>query len=212
MLIAKLTVSINDAGIAYNSATELEAKHQAGDVLEDGKVVRGLGTHFASKEAKERYDKLTAEGNAIRVKFANRFLRTPIEATFIISKPGEAREFAAQFASNPDIVVRVFEFELGSVGGNLDEMEMKEWSRRVKEQLKRVPLGRSEEADEEGLDALETLASCPVLARETAERLMKMVNEARVGTLKRADLKRNVALLDVSMDQTSLEIPRSVPA
>lgn len=210
MLIAKLRVSLKDCGIQYNSAAELETTKSRGAVLTDGKVVRGLGTHFASLEAKERFDKLTSEGQAIREQFNLRFMRTPIESTFVISERGEAKKFAAQFNGNPDIEVSVFEFELGSASGDLDEKEMKEWSDRVKNQLKRVPLGRGEEADNDGLAALETLAGCPVLAKETADRIRLMVSEVRVGKMNRTELKRGISLLEVSMDQTSLA-PRSRP-
>jgi hypothetical protein len=210
MLIAKLRINLKDCGIQYNNAAELETSKTRGTVLSYGKIVRGLGTHFASQEAKERFDRLTSESNVIRGKFNRRFLRTPIESTFVIGKRGEAKEFAAQFNTNPDITVSVFEFELGSANGELDEKEMKEWSERVKAQLKQVPLGRGEEADLEGLSALETLASCPVLAKETADRIRLMVAEVRVGKMTRTDLRRGIQLLDVEMDQTSL-VPRSRP-
>ena len=213
MLIAKLRISLKDCAIAYNSSSELETDKARGTVLADGKVLRGLGTHFASKEAQEKWTRLTAESNVIRTKFNQRFLRTPIESTFVVSRPGEAKDFAMQFTSNPDIEVSVFEFELGSASGELDDKEMKEWSERVKNQLKRVPLGRGEDTDKEGLDALETLAGCPVLAKETKERILQMVGEVRVGKMNRTDLKRGISLLDVSMDQSSLvTAPRSRPA
>ena len=212
MLIAKLRISLKDAGIAYNSAAELETTHQRGDILADGKIVRGLGTHFANQEAKARFDRLTAESNVIRDKFNRRFLRTPIESTFVVNTPGEAKEFAKEFSGNPDIEVSVFEFELGAAAGELDEKEMREWSERVKAQLKRVPLGRGEEADEEGLTALLTLAGCPVLSKETAENISRMVAEVKVGKMNRTDLKRGISLLQVSMDQSSLvAAPRSRP-
>ena len=212
MLIAKLRISIKEAGIAYNSSSELGTDKTRGTTLEDGKVIRGLGTHFASKEAKERYDKLVSDSNAIRDKFNRRFLRTPIESTFVISRKGEAKEFVTQdLCANPDIEVMVFEFELGTANGELDDREMQDWSRRVKEQLKRVPLGRGQDTDDEGLAALETLASCPVLSKETAERIRVMVGEVKVGKMNRTELKRGISLLDVAMDQTSLCAPRSRP-
>jgi len=210
MLIAKLRISLKDCAIAYNSSAELETTKARGTVLTDGKIVRGLGTHFASQEAKERFDRLTAEANVIRNKFNEHFLRTPIESTFVIGVRGEAKAFIASLPVNPDIEVSVFEFELGSASGDLDEKEMKEWSVRVKAQLTRVPLGRGEEADQDGLAALETLAGCPVLSQETAARIRLMVSEVRVGKMTRTDLKRGISLLDVAMDQTSLA-PRRTP-
>lgn len=210
MLIAKLRISLKDCNIKYNSSAELETTKARGTVLVDGKIVRGLGTHFESIEAKERFDRLTKEANIIRNKFNERFLRTPIESTFVIGARGEAKAFVSSLEANPDIEVSVFEFELGSANGELDEKEMKEWSQRVKAQLTRVPLGRGEEADQDGLAALETLAGCPVLSPETAARIRLMVSEVRVGKMTRTDLKRGISLLDVAMDQTSLA-PRRTP-
>ena len=40
-----------------------------------------------------------------REKFNRRFLLTPIVPTFVINKPGDGKEFAAQYADNPDIEV-----------------------------------------------------------------------------------------------------------
>jgi hypothetical protein len=211
MLIAKLRVSLKDCGIQYNSSAELETAKVRGSELVDGKIIRGLGTHFASKEAKERFDRLTAKGNKIREQFNQRFLRTPLESTFVVTTPGEAKEFAKQFDSErPDIDVSVFEFELGATA-ELDEKEMKEWGERVKSQLKRVPLGRGEEVDEDGLTALLTLASCPVLAQETRDRINGMVAEVRVGKMNRADFKRGISILPVVMEQSTLLVPRSRP-
>ena len=211
MLIAKLRICLKDCNIKYNSKSELETTKDRGTVLADGKVVRGLGTHFESMEAKERFDRLTSESNAIRDKFNQRFIRSPLEGVFVINKAGEAKEFAAQFASNPDIEVSVSELVLGAAVEDLDEKEMKEWSERVKGQLKRIPLGRGEEADEDGLKALETLASCPVLSKETKDRIQLMVSEVRVGKMNRTDLKRGISILNVEMDQTSLA-PRRAAA
>lgn len=211
MYIAKLRISLKDVGIAYNSPTELETDKTRGTVLPDGKILRGLGTHFANKEAQERWQRLTTESNVIREKFNRRFLRTPIESTFVINKPGDGKEFAAQYADNPDIEVFVFEFELGSASGTLDDKEMKDWGDRVKAQLKRVPLGRGEDIDADGLNALKTLAGCPVLAKETSEAILRMVGEVEVGKMNRTDLKRGISLLQVSMNQESLMAPRSRP-
>lgn len=210
MLIAKLRISLKDVGIAYNSSSELETDKTRGTVLPDGKILRGLGTHFANKEAQERWQRLTTQSNVIREAFNRRFLRTPIESTFVVNKAGEAKEFARQFADNTDIEVSVFEFTLGSTS-DLDDKEMKEWGDRVKGQLKRVPLGRGEDIDAEGLSALETLAGCPVLSKETSEAILKMVGEVRVGKMNRVDLKRGISLLSVTMDQTTLVTPRSTP-
>ena len=119
-------------------------------------------------------------------------------------------KYAQKFQGNPDIEVIVTEFELGAQE-SMDEREMKDWSTRVKEQFKRIPLGRGEQADENGLSALETLAGCPVLSEATADKVRSLVAEVRVGKMNRTELKRGIALLDVSLDQTPLLAPRSRP-
>jgi hypothetical protein len=206
--IAKLRISLKDAGIQYNSATELETKVGRGSVLVDGKVVRGLGTHFASKEAQDRYNKLTARSNAIRDQFNSRFARFLFDGTYVV-KPGEGKEFAAQFVGDqPDITVDVFEYD---VTGDPDERELSVWSGRIKEQFKRAKLGRGEDVDEEGLKALETLAGCPILAAATRDRVLEMVGQVRAGKIDRVELKRGIGLLEVQVDNESLSVRRGTP-
>lgn len=210
MLIAKLTITLRDCGIEYNKSAELDTTKERGSVLDDGKVVRGLGTHFASQEAKERFDKLTARANEIRTIFGNKFGRGPLKGTYIISKLGEALEFIRQFESEQvaGTVVTVDEYNLN---GSLSERTLIDWAARNKDALKRVPLGGKKEASDEGIMALEALAACPALAQETRDAVLRMASEARVGSLTRVDLKRGISLLDVSMDKSVLMAPRSRP-
>jgi hypothetical protein len=203
MLIAKLRISLENANIHYNSCKELSTDKHRGTVLEDGKVVRGLGTHFADKASQERYDRLTKASNIIREKFNKHFMRTPIDGTFIINNKGEGKAFIGELTIDPELAVSVIEFELGSTE-SLDETEMREWGQRVKNQLTRIPLGRGEQTDEEGLTALQTLASCPVLSKETAQNIRTMIEQVRVGQMTRVDFKRNIEMLNVEMDQATL--------
>ena len=209
MYIAKLRISVNDAGVQYNNSAELETTHKRGDVLADGKIVRGLGTHFASQEAKDRYDKLVSRSNEIRGEFNRNFARFLFDGTYVV-KPGEGRTFAEKFSNDrPDVVVDVFEYD---ISGDPDERELSEWSQRIKGQLKQFPLGRGEKTDVEGLNALKTLAGCPVLAKETSDAILRMVGEVEVGRMNRTDLKRGISLLNVKMDSTTLTaVPRSRP-
>ena len=74
-----------------------------------------------------------------------------------------------------------------------------------------VSLGRTKEADEDGLRALETLASCPVLKSETGTRIKELVAALRVGTLTRVELTRNLETLDVQIEQSPLQLqPRRI--
>ena len=203
--IAKLKVSLNDCQIQYNNPEELETTKARGSVLTDGKIVRGLGTHFANKEAKDRFDRLTSRANAIREEFSRKFARGPFESTFIVSRKGEAIEMAQQYAGDqPDITVTAYEVDLSD-----GDLELTEWTERLKQQAKRFPLGRAETASDEGLSALEGFAECPVLSPSTKEAILNLVKQARSGDLKRVDLKRNIELLQVELETAPLMVPRT---
>ena len=210
MLIAKLRISMKDATISYNSSEELETEKGRGTVLPDGKVIRGLGTHFANLAAQERYDRLTKESNVVREKFNRRFMRTPIDGTFIISEKGEAKKYIESLNINTELDVSVIEFELGATAGGLDNAEMQEWGKRVKNQLLRIPLGRANTVDSEGMDVLKTLSNCPVLSKETSEAIRLLLAQVEVGQLNRVDFKRSIELLDVNMDQATLQPGRNI--
>ena len=105
MLIAKRRIGLVDATIQYNKPEELGTDKRRGTVLEDGKVLRGLGTHFANREAQIRYDKLTSESNAIREKFNRRFMRSPIDGVYVIATKGEAKEFVGGLTYDPGLDV-----------------------------------------------------------------------------------------------------------
>ena len=205
MLIAKLRVSLNNVGIGYNSGSELGTDKVRGVVLADGCVVRGLGTHFADVAAKERYDVLMHEANEIRSKFSRTFMRTPIEGTFVIPIKGQGKMFVEELPKNPDIEVSVIEFELSAAGDGLDVEELQEWSDRIKNQLLRIPLGRGKDVDDAGLESIETLASCPVMASGTSKAIKDLVVDVRAGTLSRQDFKIALEKTTIELDPTALD-------
>jgi hypothetical protein len=209
MLIAKLRISLIDASIQYNRPDELGTDKDRGAVLPDGKVVRGLGTHFANQAAKERFDRLTKESNLIREKFNRRFMRSPLEGVFVISKKGEAKEYVAGIPKVEGLEIYVTEFQLGGLDGGLDDQEMRAWGEKVKTQLSRIPLGRGKELDDEGIKALEALTSCPMLKPESAEYIRSMIAQLQVGKMDKIDFKRGIELMSVEMDQSALTVQRS---
>ncbi len=150
-----------------------------------------------------------ADANRIRTEFRKRFLATPIDGLYVVPKPGMARGFIDGLGHRDDINVRVTEFELASPNG-LDGGELTEWANRIKNQLSGVSLGRSKEADEDGLRALETLARCPVLKPETGTRIKELVAALRAEKITRIELKRNLQTLDVQIEQAPLA-PRRTP-
>jgi hypothetical protein len=210
MLIAKLRISLRDAAIQYNRADELGTSTTRGTVLADGKVIRGLGTHFLNAAAQQRFDKLTSESNAIREKFNRRFLRSPIDGVYVIGNKGEAKEFVKALAYDGGLEVWVTEFELGNTNGGLDSTEMTAWAGKVKTQLEKIPLGRGkkETIDPEGIAALEALSKCPVLSAETAAAISALAVQAKANQCDRVELKRSIELLTVTMDQGSLDLKR----
>jgi len=210
MLIAKLRISLTDVAIRYNKKEELGIEAGRGTVLQDGKIVRGLGTHFENQAAKERFDMLTSESNKIREKFSRRFLRSPLEGVFVINHRGEAREFVKGIPHDSGLDVSVTEFELGGLGNGLDEEEMRDWAEKVKTQLGRIPLGRAKNASVDGISALEELAKCPVLSAQTKEAVATLVTQAKANQIDRPELMRSLEILDVQMDQGILSPERHV--
>jgi len=210
MLIAKLRISLRDASIQYNRPDELGTATNRGTVLADGKVVRGLGTHFANQAAKERFDRLTKESNDLREQFNRRFLKSPIDGVFIINAKGEARTFVATLTMSEGIDAYVTEFELGGVGAGLDAEEMGQWAAKVKTQLERIPLGRGKDIDGDGIKALKTLAKCPVLAAATATAINTLIAQVECNKMDKVEFKRSIELLSVEMDQSELIVSRGM--
>lgn len=214
MLIAKLSIKY-DRGLAHNDATDLtvdgvkrDVRHP-GDVTPDGKTIRGLGTHWRSPEDKARVEVLDKESRAIYLKFRSRFLSTPLDGVYVVPKSGSAKAFVQSLTIPADMTVRVTEFELAAPSG-LDGAELGEWAERIKRQLGSIQLGRSREADEDGLNALELLASCPVLKRSTEDRIKELVSQVRDQKITRVELKRHIETLNVEIEQAPLP-PRRAP-
>lgn len=217
MLIAKLTVSKKDTAILYNSQLDIKAERSKGEVLEDGSIVRGYGTRWKSKEAKEKFDRLTAEENRIRSMFNRTFMRAPLfDAAYIIKEKGEAEAFIAPLIDeNPELDIMCQEMDLVSLGLGLSEKAMLDWVDRIKKQLLAVPLGRGKEVDEEGLQALTALATCPEIGADAQERILQMIGELRVGKMDRSDLRRSISLMDIPLNTESLssiEVRRFEPS
>ena len=64
---------------------------------------------------------------------------------------------------------------------------------RLRNQLGKVPLGRGKSATAEGLDVLDKLAACPVLAEETAKGLRELIAATRLDRVDRVEFKRRLA-------------------
>ena len=216
MLIAQLTISY-DRGLAHNDERDLSADTTLGANIAgrgfktaDGKIIRGLGTHFKSEEDRDLVKAKDQEAARIRTEFRKRFVATPIDGCYIVPTAGIAKGFISDLGYRGDIKVYVTEFNLECPAG-LDNSELSAWGERIKKQLASVSLGRSKEADEDGLRALETLASCPVLKTSTGNRIKELVAMVRDNRLERVELKRSLETLDVEITGEALS-PRRMPA
>lgn len=215
MQIAKLTISY-DRGLAHNDVRDVTQDGTRigvltrGDTTADGKVIRGLGTHYQSAEIAALVQERDKEARRIYTEFRGRFLATPLEGVYVISQRGEAKRFIDGLEIRSDIKVYVTEFEL-TAPGELNTDELRAWGIKIQRQLSGISLGRSKEADASGLRALETLASCPILSKGTGNRIRELVAMVRDNRLDRVELKRNIETLPIELETSSLS-PRRSPA
>lgn len=204
MIVAKLTIQY-DRGVAYNQPEDLNATIGKQTTTEDGKVIRGIGTHFKSVADAERVKRLDQEAKGLYCEFREAFMATPIEGVYAIPERGAGRAWlsARRPGVSPEIKVRVSEFVLETYD-SLEASEITDWSRKVKAQLSSVQLGRHKEADENGLAALLTLAKCPVLSRDTAQRIKDLVAQLKANQITKIDLRRKIDTLNVKIETAPL--------
>lgn len=222
MLIAKLTISY-DRGVTRNDVSdvkealnltnaELPLVDATAPKTEPEKILlRGLGTRFKSAEDMDLVKQRDFAARAIYVAFRQRFIAAPIDGLYFVERAGEAKAFINGLEGvREDMQVRVSEFEL-SAPQDLEQAEMAAWAKRIKNQLGAISLGRSKDADEDGLNALLALAKCPVLKKETTLRIKNMVGDLRSQKITRVELKRSIDTLDVQIETQTLA-PRRTPS
>lgn len=217
MQIAKLTISY-ERGLHRNDERDLSAEGKTlgllgrGDKTADGKVIRGVGTHYENEAVAALVKERDADARRIYSEFRGRFLATPLEGVYVISKRGEAKDFVSNIEHRDDIRVYVTEFEL-TAPAELNADELRAWGVKIQRQLASVSLGRTAEADEDGLRALESLAGCPVLKKSTGDRIKELVADLRASKLTRIELKRGLEKLNVEIEQAPLAqlAPRRTP-
>ncbi len=219
MLIAKLTISY-DRGVSLNKQEDLVAENDGtraskaliagrGHKTADGKVLRGLGSHFRSEAEAELVKQRDFAAREIYTAFRKTFLAAPIEGLYFVPAKGQAKEFIRKLEVRDDMRVSVSEFEL-TAPSDLEQAEMADWGKRIKNQLSSISLGRSKEADAAGLDALVSLAGCPMLNKATGDRIRELVSMVKDGRLERVEMKRSLDKLNVSVNTETLS-PRRTP-
>jgi hypothetical protein len=217
MLICKLTISY-DRGLSHNDEQDLSESADGvqvnvigrGAVTKDGKIIRGLGTHFKSEADRDLVKARDQEASRIRTEFRKRFVSTPIDGTYIVGEPGIAKRFISELGYRSDMRVFVQEFNLECPSG-MDNSELSSWAERIKKQLSSVSLGRGKEADADGLRALETLASCPVIKPETGRRIKELVAMVRDNKMERIEVRRRIETMQIEVNDSVMS-PRRTPA
>lgn len=211
MLVAKLSISY-DRGLCRNkpedvvdAPTDGEAQFRgarlviAGQTNHEGKVIRGLGTHFRSKEDFDLARERDAEANKIRKVFKDRFLVSPIPGVYFMPKRGAGQAFVDGLGIRSDMEVRVSEYNLSSAS-DMEAREVAEWVGRIKKQFAGISLGRKkEEIDGKGLDSILELAGCPVLSQKTADQIKELVGMLKAEKITKVDLKRRFKTLEIEV-------------
>ena len=219
MNIAKLTISY-DRGVSLNKPDDLlvqdaEKKSIDAHVAErgyktaDGKVLRGLGSHFRSEADAELVKERDAAAREIYSAFRKSFLAAPIEGLYFVPERGQAKTFISKLEVRDDMRVSVSEFEL-TAPSDLEQAEMQAWGTRIKNQLASISLGRKKEADEDGLNALLALSKCPMLKKSTGDSIRSLVEAVRCQKINVVDVKRSLDKLVINVDTETLS-PRRTP-
>lgn len=207
MIVGRLHVSF-DRGVRRNSAPDLGLE-EAPTTTEDGGLVRGLGSHFRSEEARDNAKRLGKEEARIREAFRRTFVASPIPGIYVLPERGAGRQALVELNVDPAVAAGVTEYELALTEA-MPPVEIMEWADRVQRQLADVPLGKSKAAGSEGLVTLATLAKCPVLDDETREEILSLIADAKLEAITRVELKREIEFLDVKL--AAPIAPRRVPA
>jgi len=219
MIVAKLTVGF-DRGAVRNTKEDIVRIDDAapnnvtGNIVSeggrtaDGGIIRGLGTHYVSEEARATAERCEAEERRIRSAFNRTFVAAPIPGVYLLPDRHSGATLLASLAPSSEVAVRCAVYDL-SPHGTLPPAEIAEWTERVKKQLAAVPLGRAENAAAEGLDILDRLAACPVLAEETRLKLRELIAGARIEKIQRVDFKRRLG--EIKLDVVVIGAPQAAP-
>ena len=209
MLVGRLFIGF-DRGIAKNRAKDLGLEEEP-TTTEDGKVIRGCGTHYESDDAYAMAKIRSREEQRIRAAFREKFMRAPMPGYFVLPEPGAGQKALDALDPPPreDVSVRVTEYDM-TPRSVLPPEEIQEWIETVTKQLSKVKLGRGKETDAAGLVVLERLCECPILAEKTATRIRELIAAARLAKLDRMELKRSLAKVQVEVEVAPVKPGRAI--
>ncbi|KKW13251.1 MAG: hypothetical protein UY48_C0003G0073 [Candidatus Gottesmanbacteria bacterium GW2011_GWB1_49_7] len=188
---------IGHLSISFKHESEKNRPKDLGlDIIKSEKIIRGLGTHFINADSASVVKDRQAEDARIRKEFRERFVSGPIPGTFILNRSGDGTKLLSELATREDVRVTVTEFVIESEV----PVDVADWVDRIKNQLGRLPLGRAKDLSMRGLEMLDNLANCPVLAKETREALQELIGGAQLQQIDRLEVQRRVSTLDVKID------------
>lgn len=208
MLIAKLSIRY-ERGRSRNDDKDLGVEKIERQTA-DGKIIAGLGTHFKSQDDRDAVKLRDKEAARIREEFKKRFPMTPLDGCYTVPERGVAKKFLSGLGIREDVRAHVSEFKLESEG--MDQRELNEWAKRIKNQINTLQYGRKKETDSDALNALEYLSNCPVIAKATGQHIRELVAAVRNEKLTKLDLRRRLDVLDVQVDGDQILSPRRAPA
>ena len=208
MIVARLHISY-DRGTARNNAPDLGLDSVPEKTSDGTGLVRGLGSHYRSEEARNEATRFAKEEARIRTEFRRSFMAAPMDGYYILPEADAGRELLASLDVDPGVTVGCSEWVIETSGEERPPEELIEWGDKVKRQIADVPLGRSKVPDAGGLKLLERLASCPVLDDSTRDEIMSLIKDAKIEAITRVELKRELKILDVKVGIPT--VPRRVP-
>ncbi len=214
MIVGRLHVSF-DRGVKSNKALDLGLEKRPEETASGG-LVRGLGTHFRSQEARDSAKLLSREESRVRDAFRRSFVGSPIPGIYIFPERGAGKALLDSLSVDPGVSAHVMEYELALTEA-MPPVEILEWAARVKRQLLDVPLGKSKTPDVDGLAMLSRLAACPLLSEDTREEIDKLIAGSKLEAISRVELKRGLKLIDVEIEapvaprRVKVKLPETEP-
>jgi hypothetical protein len=210
--VARLIVSF-DRGVKRNAPQDIGLNAEPSE-SGDGKLIRGLGTHFLSAEDRDRAKACEAEDARLRKAFNYNFTRSPIPGMFLVESKASARAFLAGLTPSALVKADVRVYDFSPDGGDFETADVRDWIDRIRTQLTGVEMGRAKEGVDEkfanGLDIVERLAACPFLSDATRRTILATIADARLAKVNRVEFKRRIATMALDLNVKPVVAPRRV--
>ena len=233
MLIGVLSISFS-RGTKRNRADDLGLEFEASKETTTGAEVRGLGSHWTSKEAKEMVTRCLREQSHIRDQAKRRFACGPFPGTLLLADQDDGSKFLSEMreelfdrgervnaaGKTVPTKTKVGERPRSDLWGELGmgvsmsvdviasvvqtPQRLTDWAARIDAQVAKVPTGSGEETSAQSIAILRALLACPIVSEETRATGLALLADAELGSVKRVDFKRRLADLRVTVEQPTL--------